>query len=120
MIQALTRVLFGVHDKIPGVFTHWLVLEPQGTDDISAGLFFYTTFSTSLWLWLFTLGGALLRLTDRVGNSWSAMKDRSDIDSNPYQSLGYAAMLLVTLVFFVLVPVAYGFHWVVTQHVDFL
>ena len=67
------------------------------------GIFFYSTFFTSVWVWLYAVSGTGIRLLGRLGVGISSLKKLLDIEEKPIRSLGFVSMLLVTVVF-VVVP----------------
>lgn len=60
---------------------------------------FITTFFTSIWLWLYMLTALasqlLLQLNSKVGFLITVV----DVDSQPFRSLGFVAVLIVTIIF---------------------
>lgn len=69
-------------------------------------IFFYSTFLTSIWIWLYLLAGGAVRVANYAG-VWVARFNRVfDIDSQPLRSIGSAAMFLVTLIFLLALPLA--------------
>ena len=60
---------------------------------------FYTTFFTSVWIWMYALATFVVVLGDRYGGSiWSWLKHFLDFSNRPFSSLGYVACLAVILV----------------------
>lgn len=66
------------------------------------GVFFYSTYFTSLWVWLYALSGFLLKLTRYFGVTINMLKKFLDIDNKPIRSIGFVSMLLVTVVYIIL------------------
>jgi hypothetical protein len=69
------------------------------------GVFFYSTFLASLWLWLWSLGVVLTRITSAVGHGWGRLKSVIDVDEHPFFSVA-AVVVVVVLVPLWLVVVA--------------
>jgi hypothetical protein len=79
-------------------FGDLLMLTPSGVDsgDMAFGIYFYSTFATSVWLWLYAVSGAATRfIAPRVGERWSRLRRGLDIESRPNRALGYVACVLV-------------------------
>ncbi|MDX1579525.1 MAG: hypothetical protein R3266_13660, partial [Gemmatimonadota bacterium] len=71
------------------------------------GIWFYSTFLTSIWLWLYLGAGLLARAADATGTAtargFASLAGWFDADRQPFRVLGLAAMVIVTA--------AYGFGW---------
>jgi len=79
--------------------------EPPLTVRISGppwGIFFYSTFFTSVWVWLYALAGGLLKLAQALGVAWRGLRWLLDIEQKPLRSMGLVANLLITLVYLVM------------------
>ena len=66
-----------------------------------AGVWMYAAFFTSVWVWLYALSGLLVRVANPLGIGIRTLKDLLDIDEKPITSLGFVAMLLTSIVFWV-------------------
>jgi hypothetical protein len=62
-------------------------------------VFLYSTLLTSVWIWLYVLGGSLYRITDwsRSGVHW--MSWMLDIKKQPIRSIGFIATAAFTIVY---------------------
>ena len=71
----------------------------------------WTTFFTSIWLWLFALSLLFLRVLNLVGGGfWIALKKRLlDVEGKPILSIGWVASSLVLVSFIVASPWAIEF-----------
>ena len=69
------------------------------TDSLPDGVFFYSTFFTSVWVWLYAVAGFALRLTQAVGVGASHLTAVLDVEQKPLRSLGFVSNLLVTLAY---------------------
>lgn len=67
-----------------------------------AGICFYSTFFTSVWVWLYALSGAAVKLTEYLGTGLSRLRAILDIDNKPLRSLGFVSMLLVTVAYLIM------------------
>ena len=70
----------------------------QYNDAAGAAPFFFTTFSTSFWLWLYLLGIAIVRVF--------GLARYFKVKSKPLRTLGWISMVLVTAVFAFSITVA--------------
>ena len=68
-------------------------------DSLSFGIFFYTTFFTSVWVWLYAISGLVVKLAGYLGIGFSRLKWFLDIENKPLHSLGVISMLLVTMIY---------------------
>jgi len=67
--------------------------------DINFGIFFYTTFLTSFWIWLYVLALIIARIVVRLGRVWSWFKGVLNFTEKPLRSLGFLSMILVTVIY---------------------
>lgn len=65
------------------------------------GIFFYSTFFTSVWVWLYALSGLALKLAQHLGVGLGFLKRVLDIDNKPLRSIGFVSMMLVTLIYLI-------------------
>ena len=66
------------------------------------GIFFYSTFFTSVWVWLYAGAGGLLRLAASLGITFRRMRWFLDIENKPLRSLGMVSIVLITLGYLVM------------------
>jgi hypothetical protein len=64
-----------------------------------AGIWFYSTFFTSVWVWLYALSGAAIKLVELLGIGLARLRSVLDVDQKPLLSLGVMSMVLVSLAF---------------------
>lgn len=74
-----------------------------GTGNINMGIFFYSTYITSVWVWLYALSGFMVKLAQKLDISWSWLKRFLNIDEKPLRSMAMVSILIVTIIF-VVVP----------------
>lgn len=60
------------------------------------GIFFYSTFFTSVWVWLYVVSGFALRMTESIRTNVSRAKAVLDIDDKPLRSIGFVSNILIT------------------------
>ncbi len=70
----------------------------------AAGIALYSTFFTSVWVWLYALSGSGVKLLNYLGVGIGWLRKILDINDKPIRSLGFVSMLLVTVVFMI-VPI---------------
>jgi hypothetical protein len=63
------------------------------------GMWFYASFFTSVWLWLYCLSGVVLRSGHALAFGQKLIAKFTDIEGKPFLALGVAATLLETLFF---------------------
>ncbi len=81
-----------------------VMLETWGANDPSPSVFFYSTFFTSVWVWLYVLSGICVKL----GNSISYLAERLrfilNIKEKPFLSLGVVIILSISFVYVAVFP----------------
>lgn len=68
----------------------------------SAGIWFYSTFLTSCWVLLYAIAGLMIVVTRYLGKGIKRLAKFLDIDGKPIRSIGFMAMLFVTMIYLVL------------------
>lgn len=63
------------------------------------GIFFWSTFITSVWVWLYALGGWVIKAVEYLGFGTAKFRRWLDIENKPMLAIGYMCMMLVTLGF---------------------
>jgi hypothetical protein len=71
----------------------------------SFGIWYYTNFFSSVWLWLYGLSALLIRVGGDLGYGWMFVRRRMDIDKQPFMALAVVCISIVTIVYMVIVPV---------------
>jgi hypothetical protein len=67
------------------------------------GIWFYASFFTSVWLWLFALSSLLAKLLNSTGKLFDKVKNVLDFEKKPLQCLGWIVVMLITCIF-ILIP----------------
>ena len=67
--------------------------------------FFYATFFTSFWVWLFAVTGPTVRAMEGLLSGFTRLRGILDVEEKPGRSLGLAAVILVTALYALAVPV---------------
>ena len=76
----------------------------SGEVPIPVGVFFYSAFITSAWLWLFALATLVLRWISFVGEKFRPLAEAMGYRETPFRAVGYASILVVTAVFLTGLP----------------
>lgn len=71
------------------------------------GIFIYSTFFTSVWLWLYGLSGFLIKTSQRMGLTFQWLKNILDFESKPLPSLGLVSSFII-LFFYI---IGFGFFY---------
>jgi len=79
--------------EILGELIRWPFFTSQ-KDDAIMGIFFWSTFFTSIWIWLYLTAIVLIRFAKMYERVWSLF----DIEQKPFQSLGLVAATASTIV----------------------
>lgn len=59
------------------------------------GIYFYSSLFTSLWVWLYFLGGIVVRMLTKMRRLWEVICPYLDIETKPLTAIGRIAALLV-------------------------
>jgi hypothetical protein len=65
------------------------------------GIWTYASLFTSVWLWLYGAAGVAVKLLYYVGGTVTRLRELFDVDAKPITSIGFVAMILVSIVFWV-------------------
>ena len=68
----------------------------------SLGIFFYSTFFTSVWVCLYALSGFAVKVAGNLGIGMSRLSGVLDIEKKPLRSMGFLSIALISLLFLVL------------------
>lgn len=100
---------FGAYDALLGTVDFWelvvsgIAFDTPGDGDLSLGIFLYTTYFTSVWLWLFLLSTGVANAVGLGDRTITFLKSALNVEEKPIRSLGFLSMLFVTLVY-LLIP----------------
>lgn len=86
-------LILDVIEEIPEFIVNGSTFRSGGDGSIT-GIWFYSTFFTSVWVWLFYLSSLFAKLFRFIGKYF-------DIDRKPLRSLGFICTLIITLLFMV-------------------
>jgi len=65
------------------------------------GIWFYSTFFTSIWIWVFALAGLFFKIARFFGGGVMHLGRVIDIEKKPLRSMGFVSIVLVSLLFLV-------------------
>jgi hypothetical protein len=68
------------------------------------GIFFYSTFLTSVWLWLYSASVLVSRILVRLGGGVGFLLKITDVEKQPFRSMGFTSVVIVSLLFLVGLP----------------
>lgn len=82
-----------------------LPLKADYSGYFSPGIWFYSTFLTSIWIWLYLLSGISVIVAKKLNLVLIAARRVLDVDNKPFVSLGVIAIMGVTVVYIVVFTV---------------
>ena len=71
------------------------------------GPLFLTTFFTSIWLWLYCAAALLSKVLTKFNNGMGLLVSMTDFESQPFRSLGFVSVVLVSLIFALFAPLVF-------------
>ncbi len=74
-----------------------------GTEAPAVGIYFYSTFFTSVWIWAYVFSGIIVKLARSLDVSVTWLRVHFDIETKPLRSMAMVSILIVTMIF-VIVP----------------
>ncbi len=89
--------LFGSFVAISVVQLRDLLGENLEAGGIPIGIFFGAAFFTSAWAWLYAMSGLVVKLAEYGGRGLGVLRNFLDIDKKPITSIGWVAMVLVSI-----------------------
>lgn len=63
------------------------------------GVYFYSTFFTSAWLWLFLFSGLLIKIASKIGGAFKTGLSLLNVEEQPIRSLGFVGIGVVSSAF---------------------
>jgi hypothetical protein len=76
-----------------------LLLNVRQSSTPSYGIFFYTTFFTSIWVWLYAITGLVFKTFEYLGIGLSGFKNIFNLKAKPLRSMGIMAIIIITIIF---------------------
>ncbi len=71
-------------------------------DSLKYGVYFWTTFFTSFWIWIYLLGIGVIRFSRILGFGWKFLRDSFlNIEDKPYESMGFVTSSTVLIILLV-------------------
>jgi len=65
------------------------------------GIFLYTTFFTSIWIWLYAGSGLLIKFIVRSGKFLSFFSKHLNIEENPFKAMGFVLIILISIAYLI-------------------
>ncbi len=93
-----------VIDEYFEVIFHAASLSSMKAGHLTPGIFFYSTFFTSVWLWLYILSMPLLKTASKLDGAFSFLKRFFFREDQPFISLGAISIVIVTFIYIVALP----------------
>jgi len=78
--------------------------DTYGEVPIPIGMFFWSAFVTSAWLWLFAAATVVLRVLATVGARFRPLVAALGASEAPFRAVGYASVMVVTVLFMIGLP----------------
>lgn len=94
-------------NPIDGFISIVLPLSIERNGEPSWGIWFYSTFFTSIWIWLYILSGFLISIQKFARLAIRRFRWFFDIEKKPFISLGGIAIILITVAYMIIIPVAW-------------
>ncbi len=100
-ITLIYFLLFGdsISSILSGLWSHGFKLSAFDKGDGTHGWFLYSTFFTSVWIWLYLFSGAVVRTYTFLINKMGRTVSLLDISGKPFRSLGVVGIIVVTFIF---------------------
>ena len=95
---ALKTAFLNVFKQLPV----WASLSVGKEGRVTVGIFLYSTFFTSAWVWLYVVSSMVVKVVSYLGIGIKVLKKVLDVEEKPIRSLGFVAMFLVTIVFIIM------------------
>jgi hypothetical protein len=86
-----------------------LPLSAEKDGDPSLGIWFYSTFFTSVWIWIYILSGICLFSQKRTKLFVAKFNKFFDIKNKPFMSMVGAAIIIITVAYIVVIPIVLAF-----------
>ncbi|HLG56187.1 MAG TPA: hypothetical protein VI485_12710 [Vicinamibacterales bacterium] len=83
-------------------FTHGL--DGYAIETPGAGVWFYSTFMASVWVWLYAASSLILRVAPSVGGFWKWVWSWVDVRNQPFMSLGVVSIFIITVLYVIAAP----------------
>lgn len=70
-----------------------------GRTDFSLGIFFYASYFTSIWFYMFLTSTILVRIISTLGYKGERLLSFLDIDQEPFNALGFVMIIFISIIF---------------------
>ena len=72
-----------------------ITLNSEHGNDITVGVWLYSTFFTSIWVWIYFISGTIIKILVSFAKLFDYVRKIIDIDRNPLRSMGYICCVLL-------------------------
>jgi len=69
------------------------------------GIFFYSAFLTSVWVWLYVVGGLVIKALKNMFKGWTRLTPFLDLETKPLTAIGRVAAVLVGFAYAIIIAV---------------
>jgi hypothetical protein len=66
---------------------------------LAYGIFFYASFFTSIWVWFYVVGGAVIKALVKTTTLWRSALQFIDLDGAPLKSIGRVVGVLLYIIY---------------------
>lgn len=88
--------------KMLGIMKNAVLFTARDANEMSVfGIYFYATFFTSVWVWLYAASGLTVKIILLVVSNVNRLLSFLDIDNKPLRAMGMIAMLMVTFIYLI-------------------
>ena len=96
----ISYVLENIYVYVFGTASHGPMWSPTGY----LAVFFYTTFFTSVWVWLYGLSTVTMRLLGKTRSGLHFFRRHFDLDEYPLRAMGFVVVIFITVVYLIALP----------------
>lgn len=106
-IVFLVSLIFDLStDSFPEIVFHLVGVFESGlsfknNDEGNSGIFIYSTFFTSVWVWLYGLSGLVIKTCNKIGQGLNWLKNIFDFENRPLPSLGFVSNLIILFIYLI-------------------
>jgi hypothetical protein len=107
-MQVVWRLMTSSEPLDLEVSLYILGLPGSDCDIVPFGIWFYATFFTSTFVWLYGASALIVRLAHSMDIWSNRLRRLLDVDRKPFQSIGAVAIMLVTVLFILCAPMVFS------------
>ena len=106
-----SKTLIAIPNDMSSWIDNWFLLSTHKQGLWPEAIWFYSSFVTSMWLWLYVSGGLVYRATATARRAWAVSSQVLDIDASPLRAIGFVAILLVSALYWLCIGIGYLLLW---------